>query len=540
MERTSGKIMRGMAAELTYPALHAATGEGVRLAELMAAMSVATDYGMGQPIDYAQASCLLGMRLAQAAGLGPDDLRNVYYQALLRFIGCNAETYLMASVLGDELALRAEFARVDSSKPRQVVPLLLRFIRQANAGASPLAMAGALVRGMIELESEQTEIFHGHCEVAQRLATRLGFGPTLVRGLGQLYARWDGKGVPKGVKGNALTMPVRVVMLAQDALTFHRLGGPQAALKVARERRGRQYDPALVDVFVRHADRLLTEIKHEPTWREVIDLEPDPPVLLNEAAFDEACAVIADFADIKSQYTLTHSQHVAELAERAARHLRLPAAEVALAHRAGLLHDIGRVGVSAGIWAKPGALSEREWEKVRLHSYYTERILARFPALAKAGVIASFAHERMDGHGYFRGAGREAIAPVARIIAAADVFAAMTEDRPHRPAHSRDDAAKFLSAESGAGRLDAAAVDAVLAVAGFRSLPRCPSGPAGLTDREIEVVRALAHGLSNKEIARTLDTSPKTVDNQVQSIYQKLGVRTRAGATLAAMERSLL
>lgn len=512
----------------------------VRLAELMAAMSSATDYGMGQPVDYAQAACVLGMRLGKAAGLAEAELRDVYYQAFLRFIGCNAETYAIAAIVGDELAIRTEFAAIDSGKPQQVLPLVLRFIRQANFGASPLELAGAIMRGLMALGALDTEIFPGHCEVAQRLAERLGFGPNLVRGLGQLYARWDGKGVPRGVRGEQITLPVRVVMLAQDIVTFHRMGGRDAAIKVARERRGGQYDPRLVDVFLREADRLLAGFAHGPGWQEVLDLEPGSPVTLDDTAFDSACVVVADFADIKSQYTLTHSQRVAVLAEGAAQTLGLAAEDVALARRAALVHDVGRVGVSAGIWAKPAPLSEREWERVRLHCYYTERILGRFPGLAQLGRVASFAHERIDGSGYFRGAGRDTAVPVARILAAADMLAAMTEARPHRPARSIEEAAALVRAEAAGGRLDATAAEAVLAAAGVAAAPRRRRDPSGLTDREIEVVRALSQGATNKAIARVLGVSPKTVDNQVQSIYLKLGVRTRAGATLAAMERGLL
>lgn len=513
---------------------------GVRLAELMGAMSIATDYGMGQPVGYAQSTCVLGIRLGEAAGLSVSELRDVYYQALLRFIGCNAETYAMAAIIGDEHALRAGFASIDSGKPQQVVPLLLRFIRQANAGASLLELAGALMRGLMAMGALAAESFPGHCEVAQRLAERLGFGPDLVRGLGQLYARWDGKGIPKGLRGEAITLPVRVVMLAQDAVTFLRIGGRDAALQVARDRRAKQYDPRLVDVFVREADSLLAGFSHDPGWQTVLEIEPGEQVTLNENALDEACAVIADFADLKSQYTLTHSQRVAMFAEGAARVLNLPPADVALARRAGLLHDIGRVGVSAGVWAKPGALSEREWEMVRLHAYYSERILARFPSLVALSKIASFAHERVDGSGYFRSAAREALVRIARILAAADMFAGMTEARPHRAARTAADAGALLQADARTGRLDMAAVDAVLGAAGVAAAPTRRRDPSGLSDREIEVVRSLARGLSNKEIARALGVSPKTVDNQVQSIYPKLGVRTRAGATLAAMERSLL
>jgi HD-GYP domain-containing protein (c-di-GMP phosphodiesterase class II) len=208
--------------------------------------------------------------------------------------------------------------------------------------------------------------------------------------------------------------------------------------------------------------------------------------------------------------------------------------------RAGLLHDIGRVGVSAGLWGKEGALTEREWEQVRLHAYYTDRVLARPEPLRRVGALASQHHERMDGSGYHRGLAGQALPAAARILAAADAYHAMIEPRPHRPALTAEDARSELLREVRLGRLDGDAVNAVLAEAGHR-VPRARrERPAGLSQREVEVLRLLARGCSNRDIAAQLFVAPDTVKHHIRHIYDKADVTTRAGATMFAMENSLL
>ena len=526
----------------------------VRLAELMAALSVATDYAMGQPVDYALSATELALRLGELAGYTDAQLRDTYYQSLLRFVGCNAETYTLAAIVGDEIAMRTEVAAIDTSDQGRMLGLVLRFIRQANPGTTPLALLGAITRGLMSLGALDTEFFPGHCEVAQRLGERLGFSAGFVTGLGQLYARWDGKGIPR-IAGEAITPAVRLVMLAQDMTTFVRVGGVTAAVAVARQRRARQYDPRLVDLFVASAHSLTDALDARQRWSLLLAREPGGPTLLDAAALDRAIEVLADFADIKSPWMLTHSRRVAQLAGDAAQRLRLAPADQDRLRRAGLLHDLGRVGVSAGIWGRPGPLSEGEREKVRLHAYYTERVLARGESLAALGALASAAHERADGSGYFRGRGASADEPLAGLLAAADVYAALVDDRPHRPAYTSSAAARILGDEARAGRLDVTAVSTVLECAGHRAPALSSTSPAlpvfalalsspapghALTSREIDVLRTLARGNTNKQIARLHGVSPKTIDNQIQSIYAKAGVRTRAGATLYAMERRLL
>ncbi len=363
-----------------------ASSTNIRLAELIAALSIATDLGMGQPMEYAMTTCILTMRLGEASGLSDDELRDAYYEALLRYIGCNADTHWAASIFGDELALRADFAKIDSGDNLRVLGLMLHYMREANADANPLQILQHIAQSFPQLPQLATSFFPGHCEVAQRLATRLGFPESFVQTVGQIYARWDGKGIP-ALKGEAISPAMLVVALAQDAVTFYRLGGVESATAMARQRSGGAHSPKLVEIFCDRATQLFAGLDAEPTWQAVLALEPGAQRMLNETEFDNACEAIADYTDIKSPYFLNHSRHVAELAARAAEQCGLPIKDVKLIRRAGYLHDIGKVGISAGIWGKSGSLNEREWEKVRLHPYYTERVLARPSELARIGAV---------------------------------------------------------------------------------------------------------------------------------------------------------
>ena len=512
---------------------------GVRLAELMAALSIATDLGLGQPMEHALSSCIVAVRLAEKCGYSEEALREVYYQALLRFIGCNAETDWLSSIVGDEQILRADFHEIDSGDMHVVINMFTEAIRKSFAGETPERIESAIKHGL-EGFPRIPQMFIGHCEVAQRLAQRFGFDKNIIHGLGQLYERWDGKGLPRNVEGEDLTPAVLVVALAQDMVLFYRLGGLQASLKTARERSGGAYSPALVDVFCAHAEELCSELDQEPSWSEVLSLEPGPHETLTEEQFDNACRVLADFVDIKSHYTLTHSSGVADLAAEAAHLSGLPDSDVKTLWRAALAKEIGRTGISSSIWEKPASLTEREWECVRLHTYYAERIFARTPALANLGMLASLHHERMDGTGYHRGLPAANQTLLARILSAADVYHSLTEARPHRPALTADSAAQELHKLAQAGKLDGDAVNHVLSAAGHKVRVARKGMVSGLSRREVDVLRVLARGLTIKEMAAELVISEKTVDSHIQHIYTKINVSTRVAATLFAMEHQLL
>jgi HD-GYP domain-containing protein (c-di-GMP phosphodiesterase class II) len=517
-----------------------AADSGVRLAELMAALSLATDLGMGQPLATALSSCMVALRLGETLGLDAGTLRVAYYYALLRYIGCNAHTDAMAALFGDELALRRDFAAIDTGQIPEVLELAARYLRQAHADEPPDRLAAIVAGALRELPGFMRESFTGHCEVAQRLAGRMGLDAALIACLGQIYERWDGHGLPRGLKGEEVAPVVLLVALAQDAVVWHRIGGPDAAAATIRKRGGGAYDPEMASRFCQHAATILTGLDREPTWDAVLALEPGGHRPLTDEALDRACEAIADFADLKCPYTLGHSPGVAALAAGAGRRCGLPAPDVVMLRRAGLLHDVGRVGISAGIWSQAAALAEREREQIRLHPYYTERVLARPEPLRRLGDLASRHHERMDGSGYHRAEPGQRLSSAARVLAAADAYQAMTEPRPHRRALPPDQAADQLQREARAGRLAGEAVGAVLAEAGHR-VPRARrERPAGLSQREVEVLRLLARGHSNRDLAEQLSVSPETVKHHVQHIYDKIGLSTRAGATLFAMEHALL
>jgi HD-GYP domain-containing protein (c-di-GMP phosphodiesterase class II) len=246
---------------------------------------------------------------------------------------------------------------------------------------------------------------------------------------------------------------------------------------------------------------------------------------------------MGDFADLMSPYLVGHSAGVAELTTAAARHCRWPEAEVSAVRRAAFVHDLGRVAVSAAIWQKPAALTQDEWERVRLHAYHTERVLSRSSFLAPLAPVATAHHERLDGSGYHRRATTAVLTPPARLLAAADSYHAMTESRPHRKALTAPQAAEALREQARAGQLEAESVAAVLEAAGQHAGP--VARPAGLTEREAQVVTLLARGLQTKQIARALGISVKTADRHVQNSYAKIGVSTRAAAAVFAMQHGL-
>jgi HD-GYP domain-containing protein (c-di-GMP phosphodiesterase class II) len=507
-------------------------GSDLRLAELVASMSLATDLGLGQPMEHVLRSCVLGLRIADDLELEEPERAVVYYVALLAWLGCHADSHEQSTWFGDDIELRADRHFADG--------LGLRFLLSHLGRGEPvprraLRLGSLLVSGREAVSAMETT----HCLVAGQFAMRLGLGVDVRDSLQHVFERWDGKGTPAGLSGTEIALPARIVVLADLVESYRRLGGIEAAVDVARRRAGGQFDPELARHVGDNAEALLGDLDDAMGWDAAIAAEPALAGRMSSVELDSALAAIADFADIKSPYTTGHSRGVAERAAAAALRAGLGEAGAAELRRAGLLHDVGRIGVPNTVWDKPGPLSETEMERVRMHPYLTQRTLSRAPRLARLGEVAAAHHERLDGSGYPRGLAGGALSPEARILAAADAYQAMTEPRPHRAARSAEDAAAVLRQEVRSGRLDADAVDAVLGGAGHR-VRRRREGPAGLTQREVEVLVLLARGLSNKEIAARLVVSPRTVGHHVGHLYRKIGCSTRAAASLFAMQRGLL
>jgi HD-GYP domain-containing protein (c-di-GMP phosphodiesterase class II) len=509
-------------------------GPGLRLAEVVAAFSRATDLGMGQPMEHVLRSWLIAVRVGERLGLDAGARVALYYVMVLAWAGCVADTAEVAAWFGDDIAYRGDSYRVDLAG----LPLMGFAVTHVGAGtpflhrlrlATDLVLTGgrAIERGLMS-----------HCLSTTQLAGRLGLNAEVCDPLRQVFTRWDAKGVPEGVGGEQIAAPVRLFHLADTVEVFHRAGGVEAAVEVARSRRGTHFDPKVVDVFCGAARDVLTDLDTVAELEALIESEPGLRRQLSEHELDSALEAVADFTDLRSPPRAGHSRGVADLAAAAAELYGLPGREIVTVRRAALVHDVGTHGVPASILGKPGPLTGAEMERMRLASYWTARVLARPPALARIGAVASLASERLDGSGYHRGLPGAAIPVAGRILAAADACRAMTEARPYRPALPPRQAADELRKEVRAGRLDAGAVDAVLTAAGQRAKRR--AGPAGLTPRETEVLTLIARGASTRQVARTLGITAKTAETHIERIYTKTGASTRSTATLFAMQHGLL
>lgn len=503
-------------------------GKRLRVTELIGSLSLATDLGTGQPLGHGLSTSMLASALATEMGCDADRLRSVQQVAMLRFIGCTSDASNLARETGtDDIAMSAAFAPAFMGNPGEGLRVMLDNV---GAGRSFPRRAALLTRVVADPGGMRRSMA-AHCEVASMLAVRLGLGPEVSRALGHAYERWDGKGYPHGLEGEEIPFEVRVAVVARDADLFAR--GGDDVLDRLSARRGRAYDPAVVDAYAACAP-----VHAEADWQEVLAAEPRPVTFVED--IDGALAAIADFADLKSPWTRGHSPRVAELAHEAGRIAGGDAESCTRLRHAGLVHDVGRVGIGNPIWDKPGPLAISEWEQVRLHPYHTERILSRCDRLAPLAALACAHHERLDGSGYPRRITEAGLSWDARILAAADVLAAVTADRPHRTALSLEAAVEILTSEADDGLLDRRAVSCVVEAAGLAPTHSVAAHPAGLTEREMDVLRLVANGHTNRQAADALFISPKTVGRHVENIYAKIGVSTRAGAAVFAMEHRLL
>jgi HD-GYP domain-containing protein (c-di-GMP phosphodiesterase class II) len=508
-------------------------GGKVRLAELVAALSLGIDLGFGQPMEHVLRQCLIALRLAERIGLDEDERACVYYTALLVNVGCHTDAHEQAKWFGDDIVLRA--TKYDHG---------LRGVRSAAAGARLIGSGRPpLHRFRIGLEfavsghREVDDMIAHHAAIGRTLAEQLALPDAVRESIAASYEQWDGKGWPGELRGAEVPIAGRLAQIAEFVEVAHRVGGPEAARTLARKRAGKQFDPELAAIVRDDAELVLSGLDEVGTWDAVIDAEPGLAVELTGEQIDVALDAVASFVDLKSPYTLGHARAVADLTADAA--ARAGHEDVTTMRRGGLVHDLGRLGISNAILDKPGPLGAGERERVRLLPHLTERMLGQSEALSALGAVAAQHRERLDGSGYPRGLHGSAISRAARILGAADAYQAMREPRPYRPALSADAAAVELRADARAGHLDTEAVEAVLGAAGHR-VARRRDNPAGLTSREVEILRLVARGQSNKQIAARLSIAPKTVANHVEHIYAKIGVSTRAAAALFAMRQGLL
>lgn len=514
---------------------------GLRLGELVATLALAQDNAFGQPLESQLRSCLLAVWLCEAMG-APRALRDtVYWVALLRYVGCTGHAHEVATVFGDEIAIRAQTLVHDAANPEEVMRDVVAFATAAHPPEAREQVIAALHAGVHDWIKVN---FSSGCEVGEMLTQRLNFGPEVRDALRHTFERWNGHGFPSNAAGETIPLAMRIVHLSHDMEAIARLFSPARAIEAARERRDRTYDPALADLFVAHGGAWLARLTALEPWDAVLALEPTPHRLLEGNALDAALEVAGDFIDLKSPYMAGHSRRCAEVCMEAARTLGWSADAVTQLRRAALVHDFGTTAVPNSIWDKPGTLTRAEFDRVELHPLLTEQMLRRCTALAPISGLASAHHERGDGSGYHKRLKADAADLAAAVLAVAEVYVGLTADRADRPAHTPADAATELGRLEASGALDARACRAVLVAAGHGVAPEAaasrPRHPGGLSGREVEVLRLAARGLKTQTIADQLFISPKTADHHIQHIYTKIGVSTRAAAALWAMQNAVV
>jgi len=482
-------------------------------------------------------ACIMAVRLGRIMRYDETELADIYYVTLLRFAGCAADARHRSAYFDDEIALGPQIDAVELWKAESMLPFLQQHV---GAQLPPTQRAQKLDWALATGVQRSVEAAIANCEIAQSIAKRLGLPSTVDTALGDVFERWDGAGVPGRAKGDEIAVAARVATLALDAELFLRLGGPNAILQMAQQRRSGQYDPALVDSLCAHYADICQPVNMP--WEQVLAMEPNTLQQrhLDPKQFDEVVRAIADFNDLRTPWMAGHSTAVGELSYAAALQDGLSEVEAAALRHAGYTHDVGMLAISVSVWDKIEALTESEWDRVRLHPYYTERVLARSAALAPIGKLGALHHERIDGSGYYRQLPAAMQSRAARLLTAAELYRNKIEARPYRPAFSADEAAAILQQEVKAKRLDSGAVNAVLAAAGHSQPSKPRAYPAGLSEREVEVLRLLAKDLTNKQIAERLVISPATVDHHLRHIYTKIGCSTRMATTLFAMSQRLV
>jgi HD-GYP domain-containing protein (c-di-GMP phosphodiesterase class II) len=508
----------------------------IRLADVLASLSQVADLGFGLPAGDSMRACLIATALGRRLGLSDPELADVYHTTLLQHIGCTAFAHETARRYGDEMAVNAAAARTNLADRRDV---LATYLPAVTRGRGPLERVRIVLQEFLDGDSFGRRYAMAACEVGQATARRLGLSDGAQRGLREVYEWWNGNGGAHGLRGEAISLPARIAQLAATAALFDHLGGPDVAMVAVRRQAGGLLDPSLARTFLDDGHAILAAADAPDLHLACLDAEPSPVRTVPASRLPEMALAIGDVADLKSAYTLGHSSGVARLATDAGRALGLGPADLETLETAALLHDVGRVGISNAVWEHPGALSASQWEQVRLHAYHSERILAR-SELASAAEVAGRHHERLDGSGYHRGSRSRDLALPARLLACADVIQALSQARAHRPALAGTDLVRQAELETRSGRLDPEVTRAVLEVAGHAAPRVRRESAAGLSDREVEVLQAVAQGLSNRQIAERLSISPRTAEHHVQHIYTKIGASSRAAAALFALEHDLI
>ena len=412
----------------------------IPLSRVIGALSYALDLTEGEAPGHAERTCRIGMRLAEALELDAATRSHLFYALLLKDAGCSANSARMAALFGaDDHVAKRSSKRIDWSAR---LPAFAWSLRTVAPRRSLRTRVDRLLA--IRTEGEVTRaLMAARCDRGAEIARMLGFSAETAEAIRALDEHWDGGGQPRGLRGEEIPLLARILCLAQTAEIFHRSGGVRAAWAVLRKRAGRWFDPALVAAFGTFRD-------DGAFWGALGDgdiaaWEPAGGILLaDDARLDRIADAFAGVVDAKSPWTYRHSDRTCVIVLSVAEALGADAPLLRDLRRAALLHDIGKLAVSNRILDKPAALTAAEYAAVRRHPLITERILARVPGCEHLATMAGAHHERLDGAGYPHGIGGAEVTLPMRVLAIADVYEALTSDRPYRPAHSSDAALAMI------------------------------------------------------------------------------------------------
>jgi HD-GYP domain-containing protein (c-di-GMP phosphodiesterase class II) len=507
---------------------------GIRLAELLGSLSFAGDLGRGQPMGHVLRTTRIAMALSDRLGVPSDQLPDVYFTGLLVHAGCTAGAAECAAfIASDELSAQKDFCLCDPANMGQLFGWMRRNVASDQPfPARAIKMLQLIARG----EKCFEEVDQGCSEVGSRIALRMGLSDATQKGLFHICESWGGKG-PHRLKGEDIPLGARIVNVAMILEVFFSERGIAAARDAAKARRGKTFDPAIADAAIDlcGVSDFWEGMREEEAWSSVLDLEPGPRRFVDESSLDDFAFALADIVDLKSATASVHSRQTAEIATGIAAGLRLSPEDVSLTRRAALVHDVGMVAVPSFLLDQGRRWSETDFERYRLHPYYTERILARSDALRPIGNVAACHHENVDGSGYHRSLTAGEMSLPSRVVATAAAYVEAMEGADGEPERA-------LLALKEQRRLDPDCLSALFSHAPGTSKesPARRSWPAGLTDREVEVLRLVASGLSLKQTAASLVISDHTARHHLESIYGKAAVSSRAGVTLFAVENGLL
>ncbi len=443
------------------PVQQPAAGLRLRLAEVIGALSYALDLTEGQPRGHCLRCCWIGFHVGRELGLDETALWDLYYTLLLKDAGCSSNAERLFELYAhDDRATKRDFKTVDTDSLHQLASFVLKHAGVGKGLGTKLRTLGNL---LLHGEALATELIATRCERGAQIALDLGFSPAVAQGIHSLDEHWNGKGRPEGLAGESIPLAARIALLAQVVDVFHHEAGMEAALAQARLRRGTWFDPALVDA--------ITRIARDPAFRDalgaddiderVFALEPASRVTtVDDERLDAIAAGFAGVVDAKSHFTYGHSARVAEYSGMLAKYFNMEPGRRRWLRRGALLHDIGKLGVSNAVLDKAGSLDAAEWDEVKAHPVFTEEILGRITPFKELARIAGAHHERLDGKGYPRGLKGASISLETRIITTADIFDAITAERPYRAAIPVEQALEMMEKLRGRA-LDGDCLDAL-------------------------------------------------------------------------------